>query len=295
MNTHRLGILLTLVGGILWGFSGVCGQYLFSLGINSDFLVPYRLMLAGIVIVIFYAFKEPSAVFAPIKDIKLLGEFLVYAILGLMMTQYAYFYSIELSNAAVATVIQYTAPALILMVICIKEKRFPRKLEILALFLAMLGVFFLSTHAQISSLVISPKALFWCLVSAICVCVYNLAPARLNTKYSVTLTLGWGMVMGGVVLACYMRLWEFAGLNGINQWLAFIAVITLGTIFAFSFYMIGVKLIGAAKASLLACIEPLSAAFFGYFWLGTKFVFWDFLGFALIISCIFLLSKREKL
>jgi len=201
MNTHRLGILLTLVGGILWGFSGVCGQYLFSLGINSDFLVPYRLMLAGIVIVIFYAFKEPSTVFAPIKDIKLLSEFLVYALLGLMMTQYAYFYSIELSNAAVATVIQYTAPALILMVICIKEKRFPRKLEILALFLAMLGVFFLSTHAQISSLVISPKALFWCLVSAICVCVYNLAPARLNTKYSVTLTLGWGMVMGGVVLA----------------------------------------------------------------------------------------------
>ena len=252
-------------------------------------------MLAGIVIVIFYAFKEPSTVFAPIKDIKLLGEFLVYALLGLMMTQYAYFYSIELSNAAVATVIQYAAPVLILAVICLKEKRAPRPLEILALFLAMLGVFFLSTHAQISSLVISPKALFWCLVSAVCVCVYNLDPARLNTKYSVTLTLGWGMVMGGVVLACYMRVWDFAGLNGINQWLAFIAVITLGTIFAFSFYMIGVKLIGAAKASLLACIEPLSAAFFGYFWLGTKFVFWDFLGFALIISCIFLLSKREKL
>ena len=286
-------MLLTLVGGVLWGFSGVCGQYLFSQGISADFLVPYRLLLAGILIVLYYAFKAKKAVFAPLTDVKLMTELLTYALLGLMMTQYAYFYSIELSNAAVATVIQYTAPVLILAIICLKERRAPRSLEILALLCAMLGVFFLATHAQISALVISPEALFWCLVSAVCVCVYNLAPARLNAKYSVALTLGWGMVIGGVVLCLYMRVWEFAGLSGTAQWLAFLAVITLGTIFAFSFYMTGVKLIGASKASMIACIEPLSAAFFGYFWLGTKFVFWDFLGFALIISCIFLLSKKR--
>ena len=255
--------------------------------------MPYRLLLAGAFIVLYYAFKAPKAVFAPLTDVKLMAELLTYALLGLMMTQYAYFYSIELSNAAVATVIQYTAPVLILAIICLKERRAPRPLEILALLCAMLGVFFLATHAQISSLVISPKALFWCLVSAVCVCVYNLAPTRLNSKYSVALTLGWGMVIGGVVLCLYMRVWEFAGLSGTAQWLAFFAVITLGTIFAFSFYMTGVKLIGASKASMIACIEPLSAAFFGYFWLGTKFVFWDFLGFALIISCIFLLSKKR--
>lgn len=293
MNDHHLGVLLTLIGAILWGFSRVCGQYLFSHGVSADFLVPYRLLLAGILVVIFYTFEEPKSVFAPIKDVKLFGELLIYALLGLMMTQYAYFYSIELSNAAVATVIQYTAPALILIILCLKEKRTPKKAEILALACAMLGVFFLAMHAQISALVISPKALFWCFVSAVCVCVYNLAPARLNAKYSVTLTLSWGMIIGGVVLCLYMRVWEFTGLSGANQWLAFICVITLGTVFAFSFYMIGVKLIGASKASMIACAEPLSAAFFGYFWLGTKFVFWDFLGFALIISCIFLLSKKE--
>ena len=248
-------MLLTLLGGVLWGFSGVCGQYLFLQGVSADFLVPYRLLLAGALIVLYYVFKAPKAVFAPLTDVKLLLDLLIYALLGLMMTQYAYFYSIELSNAAVATIIQYTAPVLILAIICLKERRAPRPLEILALLCAMLRVFFLATHAQISSLVISPKALFWCLISAVCVCVYSLAPTRLNARYSVALTLG--------------------------------------TIFAFSFYITGVKLIGASKASMIACIEPLSAAFFGYFWLGTKFVFWDFLGFALIISCIFLLSKKR--
>ena len=110
-------MLLTLIGGVLWGFSGVCGQYLFSQGISADFLVPYRLLLAGAFIVLYYAFKAPKAVFAPVTDVKLIAELLTYALLGLMMTQYAYFYSIELSNAAVATVIQYTAPVLILAII----------------------------------------------------------------------------------------------------------------------------------------------------------------------------------
>ena len=240
-----------------------CGQYLFSQGISADFLVPYRLLLAGAFIVLYYAFKAPKAVFAPVTDVKLLFELLIYALLGLMMTQYAYFYSIELLNAAVATVIQYTAPVLILAIICLKERRAPRPLEIFGSALRNAWrLFSCYARAKFQPLVISPEALFWCLVSAVCVCVYNLAPARLNAKYSVTLTLGWGMVIGGVVLCLYMRVWELAGLSGTAQWLAFLAVITLGTIFAFSFYMTGVKLIGASKASMIACIEPLSAAFF---------------------------------
>ena len=85
---------------------------------------------------LYYAFKAKKAVFAPVTDVKLIAELFIYALLGLMMTQYAYFYSIELSNAAVATVIQYTAPVLILAIVCLKERRAPRPLEILALICA---------------------------------------------------------------------------------------------------------------------------------------------------------------
>ena len=35
------GVLLTLAGGILWGFSGACGQFLFTQkGVVSTWLVP---------------------------------------------------------------------------------------------------------------------------------------------------------------------------------------------------------------------------------------------------------------
>ena len=73
-----------------------------------------------------------------------------------------------------------------------------------------------------------------------------------------------------------------------------ICIVFFGTVLAFSLYMTGVKLIGASKASLIACIEPVSAAIISYIWLEIKFIFIDFIGFVLIISCIFLLSKTDK-
>lgn len=50
----KLGILITLIGGCLWGLSGACGQFLFSYkGATSDWLVPIRLLAAGSLLTLF--------------------------------------------------------------------------------------------------------------------------------------------------------------------------------------------------------------------------------------------------
>ena len=52
-NPHALrGVACSALGGVCWGFSGTCGQYLFSrFGINSLWLTCIRLLAAGIVCV----------------------------------------------------------------------------------------------------------------------------------------------------------------------------------------------------------------------------------------------------
>jgi len=98
------GVFITLLGGVLWGFSSVCGQYLFTQkGVSADWLVPYRLSIAGLAMVAYYVARSPRLAFAPLKDRVLLPQLLIYAFFGLMMTQYSYFCGVELSNAAVAT------------------------------------------------------------------------------------------------------------------------------------------------------------------------------------------------
>ena len=296
MKTQSIifGIFITLLGGIFWGFSGVCGQYLFEVkGVSANWLVPYRLFCAGCVLLFYCAFRlRDKRFFAPLKDKRLYPQFLAFSLLGLMLTQYFYFYSIELSNAAISTVLQYTAPAMILVIACVSEKRLPKIIEFVALVLAMLGVMILATHGDLGTLVISQKALIFALLSAVCVCFYNFAPKKLNQKYPVVLNLGWGLVLGGVILGLFLQVWNLKGISDFSGFLALMGVVFFGTVFAFSFYLFGVKIIGAPKASIVASIEPVSAAFFAHFWLKTQFVFLDFVGFVLIISCIFLLAKK---
>ena len=53
-----LGTFLTIVGGILWGISGVCGQFLFqNKEVTAAWLVPIRLVTAGLLLLCYYFFK----------------------------------------------------------------------------------------------------------------------------------------------------------------------------------------------------------------------------------------------
>ena len=66
--------------------------------------------------------------------------------------QYSYFRAIELSNAATATTLQYTGPALVLIWLALREKRMPGRRELIAVVCAMGGAFFLATHGDPSQL-----------------------------------------------------------------------------------------------------------------------------------------------
>lgn len=69
MSDQVKGIALTLLGGICWGVSGSIGQYLFDVeGMDSRWLVPIRLGLAGIILLIYSFLKYKNQVLAPWKN-----------------------------------------------------------------------------------------------------------------------------------------------------------------------------------------------------------------------------------
>ena len=156
----QAGVLITILGGALWGLSGACGQYLFEYkGVTSGWLVPIRLTMAGLTMLLYYIFKERGAAFRIWKKGRDAAEVMIYGIAGLMLCQYTYFVTIELSNAGTATVIQYLSPVLIMVLVCFMEKRLPRAVEVLSLILAISGIFLIATHGNVHQMVISREEL----------------------------------------------------------------------------------------------------------------------------------------
>ena len=135
-NPALRGALLTLLGGMLWGFSGTCGQFLLQTkGLTSEFIVPIRLTAAGLALLLVCAVREGRRIFDVFK--KDARDIVIFGVLGMSMCQYTYFSAIGASNAGTATVLQYTGPVLILVFMSLRSRRLPRPAEVLAIALAL--------------------------------------------------------------------------------------------------------------------------------------------------------------
>lgn len=293
------GVLITILGGCLWGFSGACGQFLFQYkGVTSKWLVPVRLVTAGCIMLAWFIIKDKKKAFRIWKKRRNAVDILIYGIAGLMLCQYTYFATIELSNAGTATVLQYIAPVIIMILVCAMEKRAPKPVEVIALLLAVSGIVLIATHGNIRRLAISSSALCMGLLSACTVVIYNLQPKSLLIQFPSAYLLAWAMTIGGVVLSLIFRPWEYSYKPDAGLVLAMAAIIVLGTMVAFTLYMKGVQMIGPSKASLYACVEPIAATLLSAVWLKVPFMAMDFVGFALIITTILILAfqdmKRQK-
>lgn len=293
------GVLITILGGCLWGFSGACGQFLFQYkGVTSKWLVPVRLVTAGCIMLAWFIIKDKKKAFRIWKKRRNAVDILIYGIAGLMLCQYTYFATIELSNAGTATVLQYIAPVIIMILVCAMEKRAPKPVEVIALLLAVSGIVLIATHGNIRRLAISSSALCMGLLSACTVVIYNLQPKSLLIQFPSAYLLAWAMTIGGVVLSLIFRPWEYSYKSDAGLVLAMAAIIVLGTMVAFTLYMKGVQMIGPSKASLYACVEPIAATLLSAVWLKVPFMAMDFVGFALIITTILILAfqdmKRQK-
>ena len=285
------GMAIALIGGIFWGLAGVFGQFLFEYkGTNARWLVSVRLVLAGILLLSTVVVKQRATFWKIWTDRKDAVTLILFGILGMAGCQLSYYTAVELSNAGTATVLQYTAPVLILGYEAVRMRRRPRGFEIAALVLALAGTFLLATHGNPGSMSLSGKALAWGLMSAVMMAVYNLLPAKLMKKYGTFCVIGWGMLVGGIVLSAFTHPWHVVGRWDLEAVGAMAVVVVLGTVLSFSFYMEGVRMIGAAKASLLASVEPVTATIASALIMHVVFAGMDVLGIVCILGAVLLLS-----
>lgn len=289
------GIIMALTAAMLWGVSGTFAQYVFEVKhLNAAWLVTMRLLVAGILLLVFAGFKQDKDLVAIWKNKHDVLLIVLFGVLGLYSLQYTYFKAIVASNAATATVLQYTGPVFLVIYYSIVNKKLPLALEAFAILLASAGVFFLVTHGNIHSLSISPEAFFWGIGSAIAGMLNVLLPLRLLNNYSIPAVMGWGMLIGGIASSFVGIPWIVTGVWDTSTLLSVTFIILLGSLAAFYMFIIAVKETGPQTASILACTEPLAAVILAVCWLQVSFLWSDWVGTICILITIVLLSFNKK-
>ena len=289
------GSLMAAAGAACWGFSGCCGQFLFEeRGVQAPWLVTLRLVIAGIFLIIngfILSGKDNLRIFYKKADRI---HLILFGLAGITFCQFSYFMAVQSSNAGTATVLQYLSPVLILLWLCIKEMRFPGGVELLTILLSLTGVFLIGTHGNLSDLQLSEEGLFWGLLAAVAAVIYTVLPGTLVNRYGICQVLGYGMLMGGVVLSIFVKPWRVSLVWDGATIAALFGVILVGTALAFGLYLKGVSMIGPLKGSLISGLEPVSSILISVFWLGTVFTLPDFLGFILILAAVAILAGAGK-
>ena len=285
-NKNR-NLALTAAGATLWGLSGCFAQYLFEhKGINAAWLVAVRLLVAGALLVgVGFALhgRRNLDIFRSRGDALRLIRF---AFLGLWFCQFAYFTTVQHSNAGTATVLQGTAPVLILLVQCLRARRAPRAFDLAAVAVVMAGVFLLSTHGHPGSMALSRPALFYGVLTSIAAACYSMMGASLLPRYGVYQTVGWGMLISGAVFCMLVRPWESIPAPDAATLGALFGVVVLGTAVAFALFLQGASVIGALPAMLIGSLEPLVAIVVAVLFLGSPFTWADGAGVTLVLGAV---------
>lgn len=289
------GTLVTLAGAALWGLNAVVSKYLMGRGIDTMWMVNFRMITSGFVLLIIAFVKNRRGLFDIWKDRASVIRLLIIAVFAFGLCQPTYYLSIDYSNAGIASAIQQTAPVFVLLYVIVKERRVPARAELGALTLVITGSFLIATHGDIHALAVHPLALLFGLISALMCALYITLPSDLIRRYGTFETVGWGLFIGGIVIAPFCRLWNFP-----SQWdaslLAGMAFIILpGAAFAFALFLYGTSIVGPVRGGVYNLFEPVMALIASAAWLGQSFHPAEIAGTAAILAGIAILtvSKTE--
>lgn len=293
MSKYTKGVLITLLGGVCWGLSGTCSQYLCSVqGMDTRWVTALRLLGAGVVLLLLAAVQQREQLQKLLRDKRAVLYCVVFGVCGLLFTQFTYITSITKSNSGTATVLQYLSVVIVLFVECIAMRRLPVRCEWLAMGSCLFGTFLVATHGSVTSLYISRDGLIWGFISAAAAAAYIIIPQRLMRKWGSILPVGMGMLSGGIACVLLMRIWTIPVSFSAQSIVMTIFVVLIGTALAFTAFLQGTAIVGPARGNMLGCVEPLTATLTTALFMHTAFAGMDLTGFAFILATVFILAKK---
>ena len=296
-NTRLIGLLLVISGCFFWGIGGTMAQHLFqNVGITVGWLVSTRLIIAGVLLLAIQAlFKDRSQIKRVWKDKETAIRLVIFSLVGMLAVQYTYMASIDTGNAAIATLLQYLAPVMIIGWYVLKRIAPFTKKDFVTVTLAIAGTFLLLTNGSIEALSVPLPSIIWGILSGVALAFYTLYAIPLLKHWDSLVIVGWAMLLAGVTMSLFYQPWNVDVSSwSLSTYFYLFVVIIFGTMLAFWFYIESLQTLSAKETSLFGNIEPLTAVIATVVWLNVPFGMMQWLGALLIIVMVTYLALTPQ-
>jgi drug/metabolite transporter (DMT)-like permease len=286
------GYLAVVAAAIMWAASGTTGKALFETGITPVEVVQVRATLASLLLALVLLTRRRDLFRIRPADI---GYFLLLGGVAMALVQVTYFYAISKLQVAAAILLQYMAPILVaLFSMCFWKER-PTATKLGALVLSFLGCYLVVGGYNLIFLQMNGVGILWGLAAAVCYAGYALLGERGMHRYSPWTVLFYALVFSALSWHIFYEPFHYlrAGYS-LTQWAGLGYIAVFGTAVPFGLYFVGINYVRSTRAMITATLEPISAGFIAYFFLGEALEPLQILGAALAIAAIILLQLRSE-
>lgn len=291
-----LGFLFVIVAATLWGVGGTVSQFLFQrANISVEWLVTVRLLISGVILIFIAYITERRNAFRIFSSRKAFLQLLIFSFFGMLAVQYTFFASVAVGNAAIATMLQYTAPIFIIIYILVSRIDTVMRSEVVAVIGTIIGTFLLLTNGSFSALTVPIPAVVWGLLSGISLAFYTLYAGQLMNKWGALVIVGWSMFLASIMMSFIHPPWQFSPTGWtISTWLMIFFIIIFSTMIAFFLFLHSLLYLKPQESTLLATLEPLSAIVTSVIWLNIPFGLFQAFGSLLILTMVVYISAFKK-
>ena len=295
----RAGLLLALVSAASFGLSGALARGLIDTGWSPGAVVLARIAVAALVV-------------APLAARALRGRWgllrsnartvLLYGAVPVAGTQFAYFSAVAAMDVGPALLIEYTAPAAIVVWLWLRHGERPRPLTLAGAGIAALGLVLVLDLLSGADLALD--GVLWALAAMLGAATYFVMSADTRSGVPPLALAGGGLAVGTVSLGVLgivgvLRMDAttaaptYAG-EAVPWWLPFVA---LGVVTAAIAYTTGIaasRRLGSRLASFVALLEVVAAVIFAWLLLDQLPGALQLVGGAFIVAGVIVVKLGER-
>ena len=275
-----------LAAAALWGAIGLWNRNLMAAGLSPWSIVVVRNLGGLLLLTVIFALTDRSVFRIDPKHLK---YFFGTGIVSVLLFTICYFFCQQICSLAVASILLYTAPSIVVILSALLWKEPVTKKKLAALLLTLVGCACV-TGVFAGGLSVTVKGILLGLGAGFFYALYSIFGRYALAHYGSMTVTYWTFVFCGAGSLFFIRPAELAaGFAQPKTWLMAACLVAFSTAAPYMLYTRGLAKVESGRASIMASLEPVVASLIGVAVFGEPMSLLTFAGIVCVLAGVYIL------